>query len=530
MRVELIDFESAGMLHPITRAYLKQDPQTQSLYRFAPTFKGLEESLKERGTSSIDRPVLVSALKAQYHGQKTPKQVTSSIDALANENTFTIVTGHQLNLFTGPLYFIYKIASVVQLSRQLAEAHPDKVIVPVYWMATEDHDFDEINHFNLADKTIRWNSDQTGAVGRFQLDDLQGTIDQLESQIEGVFESSIWKPFFEAYRSGRNLAEATRILVHKLFPNESLICVDGDDINLKRQFQPVVERELFEQVSQQQMEAALLEWEKIGFNPQVGGRKINLFYLKGNIRERIVQTEHGFEVVNTDIRFSTDEIRNELESHPDRFSPNVVLRPVYQEMILPNLAYIGGGAEVAYWLQLKQVFDSLGVYFPQVMLRDSFVYINEANCRRKDQLGLSILELLSNRDELIKQHVLRESDVQDFFAKQREELSRIENKLVSRATESNVTLEKAALASSKRMANELNRMEKKIIRSEKKNADVYANKISKIQDQLSPTGKLQERFWNYIELQTQLGDQSLVELAIKKADPFKSQLKVLLSA
>ncbi len=529
MRVELIDFESAGMLHPITRAYLKQDSQIQSLYRFAPTFKGLEESLKERETVSVDRSVLVSALKEQYSGLKIPKQASRSIESLANDNTFTIVTGHQLNLFTGPLYFIYKIASVIQLSKQLAEAHPDKFIVPVYWMATEDHDFDEINHFNLADRTIRWNSDQTGAVGRFQLDDLQQIIDQLENRIEGVFESSVWKPFFEAYRSGKNLAEATRILVHKLFPNESLICVDGDDVNLKRQFQSVVEKELFEQVSQQQMESTLLEWEKIGFNPQVGGRDINLFYLKGSIRERIVQTKYGFEVVNTDIRFSNDEMRHELESHPDRFSPNVVLRPVYQEMILPNLAYIGGGAEVAYWLQLKQVFDSLDVYFPQIMLRDSFVYIDEVNCRRKDQLGLSILELLSKCDDLVKQHVLKESDVHDFFARQREELDRIENNLVSRATKSNVTLEKAALASSKRMANELDRMEKKIIRSEKKNADVYAKKITKVQDQLSPAGKLQERFWNYIELQKQLGDQSLVELAIKKADPYQSQLKVLLS-
>jgi len=529
MRIAHVDFEQAGMLHPITRAYLKQDQSIRAFYEFAPTFQGLEHALIKRKAHPVDRNTLVDALLKQYDGISVSGNIKEAIQELKQEQTFTIVTGHQLNLFTGPLYFIYKIASVIQLAKQLEEAHPGCKIIPVYWMATEDHDFDEINHFHLADKTIRWDSNQTGAVGRFSIEELQPILEKLEQEIESPFESSVWKPFLDAYRKGENLTQATRILVHQLFKGEKLICIDGDDQALKAQFAPVVEKELVHSISQPLIEEVLIQWETLGYSSQVNGRAINLFYLKDQLRERIIKTETGFEVLNSTIRFTEAEIKEELVNFPERFSPNVVLRPVYQETILPNLAYIGGGAEVAYWLQLKQVFDELGVFYPQVMLRDSFVFLNSSATKKLNQLGYELIELFADRDDLLKRHVVSESDIPDFFESKRVDLKHMADEVTARLQQSDSTLERTALASAKKQFNELDKLEKKLIRSEKRKATTIANRIDAVQDQLTPNGKLQERYWNFIALQKQLGDDSLVNFVLKKADPYQSQLKVVLS-
>ena len=529
MRIAHVDFEQAGMLHPITRAYLKQDQSLRAFYEFAPTFKGLEQSLTERKKYPIDRELLVNALLKQYEGVPNSHNIQGSIEKLREERTYTIVTGHQLNLFTGPLYFIYKIASVIQLSKRLQEAHPEFTIIPVYWMATEDHDFEEINHFHLADKTIRWNSDQTGAVGRFELEELQPLLEKLKSEIEGPFDESVWLPFLKAYQTGKNLTQATRILVHQLFKSEQLICVDGDDRALKAKFTPVVKQELFKGTSLPLIEQVLSQWSELGYSSQVNGREINLFYLKDQLRERIVKTESGFEVLNSTIRFTHSEMEEELTNFPERFSPNVVLRPVYQEIILPNLTYIGGGAEVAYWLQLKEVFDELGVFYPQVMLRDSFVFLNSSATKKIQQLGYELIDFFSDRDTLLKKHVESETNIPAFFESKRELLQRITDDVTDKLEQSDVTLERTARASAKKQLNELNKLEKKLMRSEKRKASVIADRIDAVQDQLSPNGKLQERYWNYIALQKQLGEASLVDFVLEKADPYKSQLKVVLN-
>src|SRR5699024_1121789 len=147
----------------------------------------------------------------QYKGLPIKAPVQENIESLKQANTFTVTTGHQLNIFTGPLYFIYKIITVINTSKVLAKEYPDCRFVPVYWMASEDHDFEEINHFNLFGKTYRWETSQKGPVGRFSTESIQAVLDDLPEKV----------PLFEnAYQEGKTLAAATRHYVHELFGAE----------------------------------------------------------------------------------------------------------------------------------------------------------------------------------------------------------------------------------------------------------------------------------------------------------------------
>ncbi|MDX5436693.1 MAG: bacillithiol biosynthesis cysteine-adding enzyme BshC, partial [Pontibacter sp.] len=348
MKITKLDYAATGAFSKTITDYLCCSEQLQPFYNRFPTLEAFGAQLKEKSFSEAQRQTLHQALQEQYTSiaEVNPK-VQQHIELLLQTNTYTVTTGHQLNIFTGPLYFVYKIVTAIKTCRQLKEQYPDYNCVPVYWMATEDHDFAEINHFSLFGKKYTWETDQTGAVGRFSTESMAQLLAELPEAYP-VFE--------EAYRNSKNLADATRAITHALFGEYGLVSIDGDDKLLKRAMIPVVEQELTDQLSNRLVEETSAQLEELGYKPQVYSREINLFYLTDTLRERIVQEGGKYKVLNTDLSYTLEELQQEAQEHPERFSPNVILRPLYEELILPNLAYIGGGAEVAYWFQLKELF------------------------------------------------------------------------------------------------------------------------------------------------------------------------------
>ncbi|MEY3646967.1 MAG: hypothetical protein RL127_1675 [Bacteroidota bacterium] len=322
--------------------YLAGKPELKPLYGATPTLESFRAQIDQK--KSVNRKLLAEVLADQYQG------ITDAPDiaCLGNENTFTVTTGHQLNLLTGPLYVIYKLVSTINLARKLQQAYPEFKFVPVYWMATEDHDWDEINHLHLFGKTYTCTSAQTGAVGRFHTEDLAEMLGQLPSGI----------PLFkDAYQSSQTLTEAVRKYIHALFGETGLVCIDADDARLKGLMNKVMEADVLQRAHQKSVADTDEKLVSLGYKPQIHAREINFFYMKGDLRERIEYSNGNYHVLNTDIRFSEETMTAEIANHPEHFSPNVVLRPLYQEIILPNLAYLGGPAEVGYWFQLKSVFD-----------------------------------------------------------------------------------------------------------------------------------------------------------------------------
>jgi bacillithiol biosynthesis cysteine-adding enzyme BshC len=498
------DIRETGMLNALTKAYLNKVQGTEKLYVHFPEIESFEAAIALKEKSVKHREVLVSALQNDYKNVPNNVKALQNIALLANENTFTVTTGHQLCLFTGPLYFIYKIQSAINLCVTLKARFPDKNFVPVYWMATEDHDFDEVNHAHILDKTFRWEHQASGAVGRISTAGLKPLLDEVQaffSQAPERFQAYV-KQFLHVYRTSENLSEATRLLVHQLFGEQGLVCVDGDNASLKACFKKVHDKELFEQESSQALEQSSNIIQDLGFSPLVSGREINLFYLKDAIRERIIRNAEVFEVLNTSIRFTEDEIKNELSAHPERFSPNVMLRPLYQECILPNLAYFGGGAEVTYWLQLKPVFETFDIPMPVVMLRNSFLFVSPKVQRKMAQLQMDIADLFKDKQELSKQVVSKlsgepENALESIFT----DFEKVQNQLYEALNSKDESLARSAEAHFVRFKNNLAKLDKKRLRLLKRKHGEVLLRLDEIFAELFPKGVPQERYVNVLEMQ-----------------------------
>ncbi|MDO4881504.1 MAG: bacillithiol biosynthesis cysteine-adding enzyme BshC, partial [Capnocytophaga sp.] len=387
MIIDYISFKETGYFSSFITDYLSEKKELKSLYNRFPSIENFKNQIEEKNNNypEYNRKILVKSLYKQYENIELYEKVKKNIELLEKNNTFTITTGHQLSLFTGPLYFIYKIISVIKSCQILKAQYPENEFIPVYWMATEDHDFQEINHFYIHQKKVVWDNDQTGAVGDFQTETLSQVSEALRVEL-GIGEEAkkILALFKNTYLNYPNLTSATRYLVNELFKEYGLVIIDGNDTDLKRLFIPYFKKDLLENVAYNQVNTTISVIKGINHNypAQVNPREINIFYLKNGIRERIVKSEKGFEIHNTDIHFTEKELLDSLEQNPENFSPNVILRPMYQEVILPNLCYVGGGGELAYWLELKDFFASQNITFPMLMLRNSVLIISEKQIKK----------------------------------------------------------------------------------------------------------------------------------------------------
>lgn len=426
MPSDCITYQNSGYFTKLMIDYLDETSELKPFYNHFPKIENFKSQIEEKSSnfnSNGKREILVSELEKQYQNFEVSKTTLNNIKLLNNANTFTITTGHQLNLFTGPLYFLYKIVSTINLCKQLKKEYPENNFVPIYWMATEDHDFDEINYFNYQGKVFRWNRVSTGPVGRLSTEGLDKVFDLFSKEIGTSNNASFLKNLFEnAYLKHSNLADATRYLANELFQNEGLVIIDGDSVALKKMFIPFVKKELLEQTSFKKVTETneLLKEYFVQVNP----REINLFYIEDNLRERIIFENDIYKVNNTTIQFSESEILTELENHPEKFSPNVITRPLYQEVILPNLCYIGGGGELAYWLELKSSFEENNITFPLLLLRNSVLLATQKQAEKADKLELSWSDLFTN------QRILLDSKTKDFsqfkidFSEQKEHLKK----------------------------------------------------------------------------------------------------------
>ncbi|MEO6130844.1 MAG: bacillithiol biosynthesis cysteine-adding enzyme BshC, partial [Saprospiraceae bacterium] len=352
MDLSLIDHSQLKYWSHTDLSYIKHDDALREFYKYDPVKSSFPEISKARKEFQTDRILLTRVIKKQYAELEISLPVNEEV--FLNQNTFTITTAHQPALLTGPLFHIYKIASIIHLANDLMAGNTDFKIIPVFVVNSEDHDWAEVNHLHLFGKKIEWERTSKGPSGRLSTEGL----DKLAEIIYNLFSNAphlneIKELLSSCLQKAGNYSQFHRLLLHHIFGQHGLVILDMDDIDLKRAFIPVMEKEITEQFSFKPVSETQASLEKAGFKPQAFCRPINLFYMTDTIRERIEPTEKGIVKVESKTLQSLDEIVNELHSHPDRFSPNVILRPIYEEFILPNLAYIGGGGEIAYWLERK---------------------------------------------------------------------------------------------------------------------------------------------------------------------------------
>ncbi len=474
--------------------------------------------------SADARQRLVTALKKQYAGLDVSGEVGKNIEALANDDTYTVTTGHQLSLMTGPLYFVIKILHTIRLSEMINENYPEERCVPVFWMASEDHDFEEIRSLNLFGRTMTWNTDQKGPVGRFNLEGWS----EVRAEIEQLFANhpnGEIHALLDAF-DGENLAEATRKLVHTLFREYGLVIINGDDPSLKSAFAGVIRRELEEGFSCKEVLKTSEMLKREGGKIQVNPREINLFYIQDGLRSRIELHNDGYQIDGVGER-STKELLEELDAHPERFSPNVILRPLYQEMILPNLAYVGGLGEIAYWLQLKGVFDAAECRFPLLSVRNSVLWIDASVAGRMDKVNLHLEDIFHPTDQ-IKRNFVMQQEVRDLNLDALDEagtvLANVMDDLVREVDPGKLGFAESEKA---RLKKQVDAFRDKVIRFAKSRHEDAMSHIDVIRERLCPGNGLQERKVNFFTFCPDGNYTQRLRYLYRSLDPFDGDFIVI---
>lgn len=528
MPTDCISYQKSGYFAKLIVDYLDGKPELKSLYNRFPKLENFKGQIEEKAQNYPEhhRKTLVSALEKQYQDFEVSEATQKNISLLSDSKTFTITTGHQLNLFTGPLYFLYKIASTINLCAALKKEYPEYNFVPIYWMATEDHDFEEINYFNFKNVKIKWNTESFGPVGRLSTKGLEDVFKVFETELGVGQNAHDLKQLFEnAYLKHNNLADATRFLANELFGNKGLVILDGDDVQLKQLFIPFVKEELLKQTSFNKVSETNSALEK-NYSIQVNPREINLFYIEDNLRERIIFEANSYKINNTKLVFSEKEILELLDTNPERFSPNVILRPLYEEIILPNLCYIGGGGEISYWLQLKSNFEANNITFPILLVRNSVLLATTKQVQKADKLNLSWVDLFSNQQELFDNKTKEFSKFKIDFSEQKEHLKQQFGKLQEIANQTDKSFIGAVNAQQTKQIKGLENLEKRLLKAEKR---VHAEKLELIlllQNELFPNQGLQERKANFSEFYLDTS-RALIEKLLDGLDPLEPNFTII---
>ncbi len=489
-----IPVSETGKIQKLVKDYLDGAPSLKSLYEFEPSLDSFEKAMLLKRSFPIEnREVLSKSLNQQYkESGLLNESLEERIKLIESEDTFTVTTGQQNGILLGPLYTVLKICNTIALAKELKERFPSKNFLPVFWMATEDHDIDEIRSVNVAGRKYTWETQQNGAAGRLSNEGLTDLLKLIKANLDENEGSKLFLEICQKAYELDDLSKATRYLVHSLFEKEGLIIIDADRKELKQVFAPIISNDIFNEVSFQESQKAINQLNR-NYKVQVNGREVNFFYLREGYRERIEKTQSGFSTSDGRYIFSEEELKSEIENSPERFSPNVMMRPVYQESILPNLAYFGGGAEVSYWLELKPVFDAHKIAYPILLLRNSVMILDRTNHHRFTNNKLSERDLFLPLSILEKRFALQESEDDLELRAELEVLNQWLDRIEEKASRIHPSLIASAQAMGARFKHQTNRFSLKLIREAKRKERIGENRMKLLYDYIYPNGKLQER-------------------------------------
>ncbi|MBL7796403.1 MAG: bacillithiol biosynthesis cysteine-adding enzyme BshC [Saprospiraceae bacterium] len=526
MHKTLLPFSAVSQLSKTDVAYATQDPALRSFYRYEPDPDGFLQAIESRKTIQTDRETLVAVLRAQYQGLADSEVVQEQITLLLQTDTFSVTTAHQPTLLLGPLYFVYKAISTINLAIEVQKT-TGKQIIPIFVLGSEDHDLDELNHIRLFNKEIRWTPDFGGPVGTMPAATLGPVLEELRP-ILGDTENAhtLWEKIEQCYTQSATFADATQALLHTLFGRFGLVVFNMNHPDLKRKFIPIMWDDLSRQTAHRLVTETIEKLASRGFKGQAIPRDINLFYMQPGSRERIVFENGQYQVLHTDLSFTPETMKTELEQYPERFSPNVLLRPLFQELILPNLAYVGGGGELAYWLERSSLFEHYGVPYPILIRRNSVLWFDKDSIKRSLKFGFSPARYFEDSDALVRAYVEGQADAEVHLKSEVVDLQEIYDKLAQKAQAIDPTLEKAVRADEVKMIAHLQQWESRLVRAEKQKHEVAIGQLRSLREKLFPVGSLQERHDNFIPYYLRYGERYL-DMLKENLNPFDAGFIIL---
>jgi bacillithiol synthase len=507
----LVSFDAVSQLAATDLAYARNDDSLKPFLKYTTDQISFQGIIKDKAASYTNlRPDLVNALKRQYSELTKSPEVEANIEALLSEDTFTVVTAHQPSLFLGPCYFIYKAINTINLANAVSGMTGVRNhIVPIFVIGSEDHDLDELNHTQIFSQQLKWDSTETGPVGSISTASIKsGILEQLRTLMgDSPNAQHMMEQIDRAYNGTNTVSQAVQSLMNDLFGRFGLLVLDMNDALLKRHFIPIMQAELLDQPSEQIVQNTIDQLGKLGFKTQAAPRNINLFYLQPGKRERIVLTDGKYTVLNTGIAWTKEQVLAELQAYPERFSPNVVLRPLFQELILPNIAYVGGGGELAYWMERKSLFEHFGINFPLLVRRNSLVWIDRDLAKKIEKLGITPTQIFEDTDSLIKAFVERQATSEINLNIEKERLNELFASVSHKAERIDATLKSTIEAESIKQMKALEQLESRIVRAEKQKHQVSIGQIRNIRERLFPANSLQERTDSFLPFYLRLGDK-----------------------
>jgi bacillithiol biosynthesis cysteine-adding enzyme BshC len=520
--VKTIPLPETDLLPALIKDYLNSANSLSHLFKYSFEFFSFKNIIADKAKDNTDRKLLVEVLQSQYSNIPTTDFVSKNIESLLAENTFTIVAAHQPCLFMGPLYNIYKIACAVQITQQLKNEYPDYNFVPVFWLGTEDHDVEELNHAFINGKKIEWANPGKGASGRWKTSSMETAVDELKSVSGNTETISIIEEGLKKYET---FGKFTQYFVNEIFKEHGLVVLDGDDARLKKKFGAVIKDEVLNSRAIDILKPTI-EFLETNYKAQAKPREINFFYLGANYRERIVfnSASQKFEVNNTSLSFSHDAIVAEIENYPERFSPNVIYRPLYQEIILPNLAFVGGAGELSYWLELKPLFNYYKVNYPMLVMRNSAAIINASVQKKLEKLNLKAENFFGDLEQLINRYVQLNMNANSTLTAEKKKLEELFDSILQKAEASDVTLKQSATGEKQKAITSLENLEVKMLKAEKRKQETAVNQIRSIHAALFPDGILQERRENFIPFY----HQEFIRTVVNELNAFDRTFKVFL--
>lgn len=521
-----ISAQSVEFYPQIIQDYITGKLREKNLVDWEYSWETLEDKIDQKSIDEKERSTLHSVLKEQYSSLSQAPVVEQNIELLLDENTRTVTTGHQITLFGGPLFVFTKVFEVIQLAKTLKTKYSDYNFVPVLWLATEDHDFEEISEVNLFHEKFKWETEQQGAVGKMHLKELQEIKQHLIEKIGDRGEGAKWQKIIdEAYAADNSLSQAMQHLLHEVFREEGLVILEPDHQSFKALFLPVALKELetqFVSAALSNRSEALDEYKLL-----VNARPINLFYLEDGKRERIVIEENQVGLSDGSRTWSKEAFIEMVKASPECVSPNVTLRPVYQEMILPNVAYVGGAGEVSYWLQLTDVFKALDLQFPLPIVRTSFVLLKQKQMEKLETFGLQLEDLFLREDMLENAYVEKQSSSEINLGEYKGRLSNMFSELQEKGVSIDPNLKKVVLGEQKRALGVIENLEKRFRGAEKNNHTQAVNQIKNIRSKVLPDESFQERKDGFLQYIVMLGLSEIKDLYKDQFQCFNNELVFL---
>ncbi len=475
------------------------------------------------------REKLVELLRQQNARLNKSADYEGLLELLSRENAVCIVTGQQVGLFCGPLYTLFKTISAIKLSGELKSRFPEFEFVPVFWLEGDDHDLEESNHvylLNPASDVVRveaiFTSGETESVKPLSEITFDASIEQVFQQVDAIlpasdFKSPLMQLLTESYKEGATYTTAFAAAVTRVLGKKSILLLDPYAAESKKILKPIFEKEFqsFPRTSEEVIKQSA-ELEET-YHVQVKPRVVNLFYIDDGARRGMEPIGGGFSLRGTKRKLMPEQVRTILETKPESFSPNVVLRPICQDYLLPTAAYVAGPGEISYFAQLKGVYQHFGIEMPALFPRASATIVERRVAKVLDKYHLNVLDAFGDFESVMKKALsaANPENIPGEFEKVTSQIREAVERLDPLITRVDPTLQGSVESTVSRMLHHLQHLEEKTTTAYRRKNEEVLQQIRKFQQSLFPNRELQERVLNFTYFYNKYGDE-FIELLFRE--------------